>query len=402
MEMKYFRKVGAFFYVALVVLCTVVGFQYSNDSDDKYRENFTPFSKHWTVNDSEVALPYGSSEEHFIIKNILPYVYGDQFVVVQAYYDTFTVYIDGKEILTSTENVFMGKTTDAGKKEFWIPLWEQDTGKEIAIDITMQREIYGASISQVFITTRAEYAVRVLKENIASMLVFATFTVTGLIEIILAAMYARRPFTTDRKMIFEALLYAGLFSVVSAQWVINDCRLPFIVFGHIVGYSIITIIAFLLMPLLFLRMQICLYLKKGLADKIVNGFITITCFMALLLALLGFVNWGDLIYLGQFFCFLVLIVVGYYSITDIVGEDNSNLSVSYANVTFVLLAILALVLYINSILSSYIEVIIFDLHLYVLVQVVLIYKRINTSIKEEQEYIKKKTKGETVATFHLI
>ena len=211
MDKLYIRRFAAFFYIALVALCVLVGFQYSNDTDDYYRENFQPFNMYWMIDNQEISFPYGTSGEHFTMKNTLPSVYGDQFLVVRAYYDNFTVYIDGKEVYTSKENEFLGMTTDVGKKEFWIPLWTEDTEKEVVIDITMQRELYGASVSEAFITTRAEYAVRVLKENIPSMLVYAMFTVTGVIEIILAAIYSQKAGDYRRRRIFDALLYAGFF-----------------------------------------------------------------------------------------------------------------------------------------------------------------------------------------------
>ena len=392
MEKKYISRIAAFFYIALVVLCIFVGFQYSNDSDDYYGESFNWFNNGWRVDGSEILFPYGESEAHFTINNTLPIVYSDQYLIVKAYYDSFTVFLDGNEIMHSTENYFMGKTTDAGKKEMWIPLQTDYSGKEISIELTMQKELYGATITEAFITTRSEYAVRVLKANIPSMLVFAAFSVTAIIEIVLADIYSSKFVEKRRRRLFDALFYAGFFSLASAQWIINDCRLPYIVFGHIVGYSIITIIAFLLMPILFLKMQRCLYYRNGSVDYIVDGIITIGCFGGLFLALLGIVNWGDLIYVAQISALTVLMVVGYYSITDIVKRDTANkdMEVSYANITFIMLAVLSLVLYINSILSNYVDVFILDLCLYVFVQVGIIYRRIDKSIKEEQELVKTK------------
>ncbi len=392
MREKFVTRIAAFFYIALVVFCVFIGFHYSNDSSDYFGESFYSFNEGWTVDNSAISFPYGESEAHFVMKNVLPTVYSDQILIMRAYYDNYTVYLDGNEIESSVENSFMGKNTDAGKKEIWIPLNTDYSGKEITIDITMQAELYGASVSEAFISTRSEYAVRIVKANIPSMLVYAAFTMTGIIEIVLAGFYSQRFIEKRRRRLFDALFYAGFFSVAAAQWIINDCRLPFIIFGHIVGYSILTIIVFLLMPILFLKMQRCLYYRNYPLDYTIDGIITIGCFGGMFLALIGIVEWGDLVYVAQVSALIVLFLVGYYSIIDIVkrGTANSDRSVSYANITFILLAILSLVLYINSILSNYMDVFILDLCLYVFVQVGIIYRRIDKSIKEEQELIKTK------------
>ena len=132
MEFRHFRKILAFFYGTLLLACIILGFQYANDSDDFYGENYTEFNLFWKVGGREILFPYGNTEE-FTIKNTLPQVYGDQYLVIRAFYDTYKAYIDGELIGQSVDNYLFGIPTDAGKKEFWIPLLTEYTGKEISI-----------------------------------------------------------------------------------------------------------------------------------------------------------------------------------------------------------------------------------------------------------------------------
>ena len=388
MKIRRFRRAVALIYSIIVIISICVGFQYSNDSDMEYREDFRYLNENWSVDGQPIEFPYGESEQAFTIKNTLPEVRNNEFLIIRAYYDTFSAHIDGEEVEHSVENVFLGRSTVAGKKEFWIPLYEKYSGKDISIDMKMRKELYGASISEAFITSRALYGTRVTKENIILILFIAAFTVTGIIEIIIACAFAITTAGKNRRRIFGALLYAGIFSIGSGQWMLNDCRLTFILFGHIVGYSILTILSYHILPLLFFRMQRYLYERDTLVDHVVGDTISVVSCIAVCLALFGVTEWGTLIYLGQIYAVVVFLATGYYSIVVVINRKNSekNLIVSYVNLVFIVLALISLVLYINNGLLRYVDIIVFDIYLYVLAQVLLIYKTISMSIKEQQEH----------------
>ncbi len=392
MVKRYYKIIRTVSGILIILISIVIGFSFSNDLDNVYGENYAVFNDGWKVDNNKIELPYGESQATFTITNTLPVVYNDQLLVVWVYYDSFEAYIDGKLVQHSKDNIYNGISTDGGKKEIWIHLNNEYSGKQIALTITLQRELYGAAISQAFITTRGEYAAKTLTENIMTMIVYSTFTVAGVVEIIIAAIFLGGDYSKKRKQIFKSLLYAGLFSVFAAQWLVNDCRLPYIVFGHIVGFSILNIIAFLLMPLFFFRMQRYMYEREDNYAKAIDESITIIVILALILGIWGIVNWGDLIYLAQLLSVSVLMVVGYYSLINIFTDNGPNnyKAVSLANLTFVLLAVAALVLYIGSVISNYDTVFLFDLHIYMIVQICLIYRRISTSIKEERELVQTK------------
>ncbi len=388
MNIRRFRRAAFLIYSFIIIISVCIGFLYSNDSDSEYREDFRYINENWYVDGQLVELPYGKSEQSFTINSTLPDVKDNEFLVMRAYYDTFTAYIDGEEIAHSVDNVFLGKSTVAGNKELWIPLYEKYSGKDITIDMKLRKEFYGASVSEAFITPRALYGAQVAKDNIILILFFAAFTITGIIEILIACVFVHTTTVKNRRRIFGALLYAGVFSVVSAQWILNDSRLPFILFGHIVGYSILTILSYHLMPLLFFRMQLYLYDRDTLVDYWVGDIISVVSCIAVLLSLFGVIDWGNLIYLGQIYMVIVFLTTGYYSIFDVINKKSSrkNLIVSYVNLIFISLALISLALYINNIAFNYIDILLFNLYLYVLAQVLLLCKRISMSILEQQEH----------------
>ena len=382
------RKIFSAIFMLIIIISMVVGFCFSNDLDNVYGENYFPYDDGWQLEGHAVAFPYGDSQETFTITNTLPKVFTDQMLVMWVYYDNYEIFVDGESIKKSKDNVFAGVSTDAGKKEIWLRLRTEYSGKPITITMTLQKEIYGASITQAFITTRGEYASQVLKGNIMTMIVYSSFTVIGVVEIIIASTFAGENIHKKRKKIFKALLYCGLFAVFSAQWLVNDCRLPYIVFGHIVGFSIVNIVAFLVMPIYFFRMQMYLYERdNNKVSCIIDNVITAVAVIALVLALLGIINWGDLIYLAQVLAIIVLACVSLYSIKTIIfhRDKYSYVAVSLANIVFFILALAALMLFIGNVTSNYDSVFLLDLHIYVVAQICLIYQRISNSIKEERE-----------------
>ncbi|MBQ7149179.1 MAG: diguanylate cyclase [Pseudobutyrivibrio sp.] len=388
MKLKSFRRAAIIIHGLFIIIGVYIGFIYSNDFEGDYREQLKYLNEGWIVDGNEIEFPYGESKQTFTMTNTLPAVDKSQYLVLRAYYQNFTAYIDGKEVAHSVENTFLGHKTVAGNKEIWVPLLEEYSGKDVTITMTMRKELYGASVSDAFVTSRALYSAAVVGDNIALIIFFAVFTVTGIIQIVIAGIFANKASGSNRRSIFGALFYAGTFSVVIAQWLINDSRLPFIMFGHIVGFSILTIISYQLMPLLFFRMQRYLYERDDTVDYILGDVISVVSCMSVILAVFGIIDWGVLVYLGQLYLIIVFLVVGFYSIVDVIKRNThkKNLFVSYVNVIFIVISFLALVLYIINTRFRYFDLILLNIYLYVIAQVFLIYKRIAASILEQQEH----------------
>jgi len=391
MDLGFVRRIIAFVYITLMLLFITLGFGYSNDSGSYYRENSMYFSEYWRVDDKVITFPY-SNENEIILTNTLPVVYGDQLLVIRAFYEDFTAYIDGVEVTESRDNTLFNISTDVGKKEIWIPLEHDYSGHEISVKVKLQNALYRNEISEAYITTRSAYGINSLISNAPTMFLFVLFIVTGLLEIVVSSFYILRRAHLIRKLTFEALFYAGAFSIAAALWIINESRIPFIIFGHMTGFSVLTIIAFVLMPIFFFEMAKCLFLRVSKMDNLLEAIVLISALAGCFLSVLGVIEWSMVVYIAHALDLTVMIVVGYYSFTSIKEEQkfNARTSIAVANGVFILLSGITLVQYINNVEANYLLIFVIDLMVYIMVQVGLIYRRIGLSVKEEKEFAQAK------------
>lgn len=374
MDLSFVRRLVAFVYTLILLLFIGLGFCYTNELNDDLRENTLSFSNYWKDNGRIVSLPY-SNDGMVELENTLPTVYGDQILVLRVYYESFEITIDDNVVFENSDHYLFGHKSYVGNKEIWIPLEYSFSGKDIKIKIDLQDSIYGTQLTDAFLTTRSAYGIDQMKRNVPSMIIFIFFTVTGILEICIAGFYILKRTVLIRKLSFEALFYAGCFSIISAQWVINEARIPFIIFGHMTGFSILNIIAFLLMPMMFFEIARSLYFRIGKVDNIIDGIIALSILVGCILPIFGVYDWGNLVYLAHFLDVLVMIMVGYYSYSSVKEEKkhSAGTGIAIANCVFIFLAGLALARYINNVESNYILIILIDLMVYVMVQVGYIY-----------------------------
>ena len=349
------------------------------------------FSDYWKVNGRVITFPYGNHED-FTITNTLPTVYGDQMLVLRAYYDSFEVAIDGDVILESRDSYLFGHKTNIGQKEIWIPLEYSYSGHDISVTIDLQDSLYGSQLTEGFITTRSSYGIRQMQQNIPSLILFVIFTVMGLFEMFISGYFILKRTALIRKLTFEALFYAGAFSIISAQWIINETRVPFVIWGHMTGFSILNVISFILMPMMFFEISRALFTRIGKVDNIIDGIIALAIVLSCLFATIGIIEWGTVVYVAHAIDLLVMIMVGYYSYTTVKDEQKAKtgLGIAIANFIFLLFAGIALVQYVNHIDYNYLLVVIIDLMIFIMVQVGLIYRRIGLNVKEEKEFAQAK------------
>lgn len=387
MDYRFLRRIIAFIFTIIMLMFIGFGFCYSNETNDYYRENSMIFNDYWKVDGKMISFPYSNSDE-FTMSNTLPQVYGDQLLIIRCYYTDFVAYIDGEEIIESRGHVLFGHETDIGNKEIWIPLESDYTGKEISIKINLQKSLYRNEVVVGFITTRSAYWIAELVSNVPSIILFILFTFTGIFEVIIASFFILRRTHLIRKLSFEALQYAGFFSIVSAQWVINETRIPFIAFGYMTGFSVLTIITFLMMPLLFFELSRAVFFRVGKKDNIIDTIFVLMVLVSCTLATTGIIEWRVLIYIAHLLDIFVMIMVSYYSYKSVKEENvlNARSGIAAANGIFILIAGFALIQYINNNSSTYFLLIIIDLMIYVFVQVGLIYRRIGLNVKEENEF----------------
>ncbi len=391
MDWQFIRRLVSFIYVAIILTFVGIGFCYSNETNDELRENMVYFDNFWNIDGKIITFPYSNHEE-FTMSNTLPTVYGDQLLILRAYYQDYEVYINDDLILESRSNRLFGVSTDVGKKEIWVPLQDDYTGQKISIKLNLQEYLFGSELTECIISTRSAYAITQLKKNMPSTILFVVFTVTGILEVIISLFFILKRTHLIRKLSFEALFYAGMFSIVSAQWIIQETRIPFIVFGYTTGFSIMTVIAFLLMPLMFFEIARALFMRIRPIDNLIDGIMALTIIISCFMCVTGVIDWGNLVYVAHILDIVAMIMVGIYSYKSLKDEQKltTRTAIAFANIFFILIAGLALVQYINNVNTSYILLIIVDLLIYMMVQVGLIYRQIGLNVQEEKEFARAK------------
>ncbi len=387
MEWEFIRRIIALGFCIAIVFMTGLGFCYTNEYNNEYAENSVYFSDNWIVDDSIVFMPY-DNQDGFTIENILPEVYGDQILVMRCYYTDFIVYVDGQKIIESKDYNLFGHSTDVGKKEIWIPLKHEYSYKIISVTMNLQEGLYNSELTEAFITTRSGYVVRQMEQHALSIVMFVVFTVTGIFEMIISVYFILRRSNIIRKLTFEALFYAGAFSVITGQWIINDTRVPFILCGHMTGFSILNLVAFLLMPLSFFELSRAINLRISKMDNILDGLLAMTVMISLLLCSTGVMDWSVLLYIAHVLDVAVIITVAYYSYMGLKEEQKKSDRgyIALANGIFILLALIALIRYIDNNSSNYTLIVIIDFMIYIMAQVGLIYRRIGLKVHEEEEF----------------
>ncbi len=391
MDTGFVKRVIATIYGILMVFVVVVGFGYSNQDTAKYYENYIVFDKGWLNNGLEIDLPYDNNDE-FVIENTLPQVYGDQYLVLKCYYEDISVYVDGVEIYRSLDNYLFGRSSNVGKKEAHILLKPEYSGKKVEAKIKLQNSLYGAELYECYITTRSGYGIITLKTQMPAVILFVILVFSGIWEMLIGIHFILRKSLILRKLSFEALFFAGLFSLLSGIWLICGTRLPMIIWGNNTGFAILEIVTFLLMPLAFLELIRAVNFRVSVKDNILDGLIALTIAFSFILCLAGIIEWGDIVLLGHIIDISLIALAAYYSYTSLKEEKrrSERKLIAAGNCLFLLVGVLALAMYINNVDSNYNILIIIGLMVYISTQVSLIYRRIGLKVEEEAELVQVK------------
>ena len=93
----------------------------------------------------------------------MPVVYGDQFLIVQCFYDSARAFINNEEVYRSVDSKLFGNTSNVGNKEIHVPMKPSYSGKRIKIEVDLQDSLYGSEITASYITTRSGWGIVLLK-----------------------------------------------------------------------------------------------------------------------------------------------------------------------------------------------------------------------------------------------
>ena len=206
MDKIFIRRVTVTLYIILIVFIICLGFAYSNQENSKFGENFIQLESGWTQDGIDLVFPF-ESKETFDMVNVLPQVYGDQFLIIKCYYEKILVYIDGVEVYHTLDNNLFWASSNVGKKEVHIPMKPEYSGKEIRVNIDLQDSVYGAEVYGCYISTRSGFAVYILKKQWIQFVVLVILMFTGICEVLIGIHFMLRRSLILRKLSFEAGKY---------------------------------------------------------------------------------------------------------------------------------------------------------------------------------------------------
>ena len=402
MDKGFLRKVVAVTYIILIIFIEMLGFAYSNQEDSKYHENYIDFDYGWTVDNVEVKFPYEASGR-FTISNTMPQVYGDQFLIFNCYYDNFTIYIDNEEVFRSLDHKLFNVSSNVGKKEIHFPLKEEYTGKKIDIVLQLQKSLYGAEIYGASISTRSGYGLHIVKNQWLQLSVAIILFFYGLCEAIIASYFILKRSHILRKLSFEALLYAGIFAITASVWLLCQTRLLYVICGNGTGFAILEIITFLMLPLGFLELIRAVNFRISFVDNVLDGIIALSIVLVFVLCFFGVIDWGQTIIIGHLIDFIVVCLSVYYCYTSLkeAKRKSERRLIAFGNLTFLLVCLVSLAMFINNIDSKYNIVLVIGLMIYISTQVGIIYRRIGLKVEEEEELVQAKELAYTDELTHL-
>jgi diguanylate cyclase (GGDEF)-like protein len=402
MDKGFIRRIIASIYILAVFFIELLGFAYSNQETGTYKENFVFYDEGWKIDDVSVKLPYESAEM-FTLSNVLPQVYGDQFLIINCFYDSCVAYVDGKEIYRSLDNRLFNAVSNVGKKEIHIQMKEEYSGKRIDVELKLQDSLYGAEVYDSVISTRSGYGIYILKKQWLQLSVAVFLFLGGLCEVLIGGYFIFKRSQILRKLSFEALVYAGIFAIISSVWLICQSRLLYTIFGNGTGFAILEIVVFLMMPLAFFELVRAANFRVSDTDNAVDGILAIGILFLFILCLSGLLDWGQVVIMGHFIDLVVVCITAYYSYTSLkeAKRHSERRLIALGNIGFLTVCLIGLAMYINDVDSNYNIIIVLGLIIYISTQVGLIYKRIGLKVEEEAEFVQAKELAYTDELTHL-
>lgn len=391
MDKVFIRRVTVTLYIILIVFITFLGFAYTNQDNSKFGENFIQYENDWTCDGIDLVFPF-EFKEAFDMENVLPQVYGDQFLIIKCYYKKVVVFIDDVEVYRTLDNYLFGATSDVGKKEVHIPMKPEYSGKKVRVTIDLQDSLYGSEVYGCFISTRSGFAVYILKKQWLQFVVLVILMFSGICEVLIGIHFMLRRSLILRKLSFEAMVFSGFFSILSSLWILCQTRLLYTIYGYETGFGVLEIVVFLMMPLAFFELIRAVNFRINLIDNIIDGILAVSILGMFVLCIFGVIEWGNIVIVGHAIDAVVLALGAYYSYTSVKTEKRKSERrlIAIGNLSFLAVCLMGLAMYINNIDSNYNIIIVLGLTVYISTQVGLIFRRVGLRVEEEAELVQVK------------
>ncbi|WP_026652045.1 GGDEF domain-containing protein [Butyrivibrio proteoclasticus] len=385
---QYKYRIGFLIIIITTLLAVILtAFLGSADISSAYNEQYINIDKGWDINGVKEDLPC-AARGYVVMERTLPYLYRDQVLVVQCFYKTADVYIGNQLVYSSNPNYFLGRETNVGHNELYIPLKKIYSGKTVKLVIDVQDSVYTRRISDAFVFSSSGYITHIILKNLFSLTLVTTFFISGIAEVGAAIYYITQGKRVRARYSFFTLLYTGVFSTVASMWIVCETMVMQALYGHPTAFAIINDVLFMFMPLTFLELLRSLTNRHDKREDALVFIMGVVAVISIILCMLGVFDWNLTEYVGHFMVFTVFIhVICIVIITMRSDVDRTVKSaVAIGNTIFVVFSAIGLLGYMLGISQNYLAFVIAGFMSYALVQVFIIFQQIGISIEEEEEF----------------
>ena len=245
------------FFVTLIVIFLYFSLSFLFKSKDTARlRNVPPAVPLQFYFDEELTQPVqfpfnnNRSADIFTVYTLLPNVMDNSVIELQGKYHILTAALNANVFFVSEIPSFAGIKTYAGRNLCFIPLRHFFSNKVITLNISLQKNPYGASISDVKLTTMATYINTNVSQCFPSYLLAALLFLCSLFSLnafLCSYLYQKKRMAVD----FAISVETFLVSLSIVMWIVTNYDVLGVVVGNPTAVGIVNYLSFTSMPIFF-------------------------------------------------------------------------------------------------------------------------------------------------------
>ncbi len=341
----------------------------------------------WRVEKDITSLPI-SGPASVSMQNNLPKLFDNDCLIIKAKNSAIHVSVNGNTLYSPKSILFLGKKLGFRETLIIIPLEEEYSWGKIDIDVTMEKSLYGSGINEILIDNLPNYIYSIIKTNAVLLIFIFMFLSFGVIETIVAIIIVQRKIIFRNDLFFKSLCCYGLFSVVSAVWVLCNTTIFEAITRSTILFQILDYFCLMLMMPLFLTLLALLHQNNNKLLNISKEVLWTIVTVDFLLLMLGIDNWKYVLYLAHSLSLLGLIVCAIVVFNDIRQyADSKKRKIFFLGfvlgIVFVAATVIAYVLVSSS--NLFIDLFAVALFFIVVTHIALLINRIKFTSMEEAE-----------------
>ena len=305
-------KTTFFVTLGLMIFYLILAF-FFKDTDLKRVKYATPATPLKLYFDEEltqpVKLPFNNnkSEEIFTVYTKLPSLRDTNIIEIQGKYKNISARLHQSVFFNSEVPSFMGIKTYAGRNTCFVPLSAVLSGQTINLMISLQKNPYGASISDVKISTMATYIDENVKECLPSYLLAGLLFICSLFSLnafVFSYLYQSKKTFEDLDISIETFL----ISVSIVIWIITNFDVLGVIMGNMAFVGVLNYLSFTSMPIFFSAFLCAINKKHRLMLRVLQVISEINLALQVILFVTGIFDITQMLFATHLIDIVAIIV----------------------------------------------------------------------------------------------